>query len=136
MGVAARQTAPQVEQADGFEGRYTPIDDYVIGFETYTADQDLSPLFAGLPDDACQCPHWGVVLKGKMQFRYTDGTVDTIEAGQAYYAKPGHTPTLFAGGEVVEFSPASELAKTMEVVLGNIAAAQEAVLESTQEASA
>ena len=34
------------------------------------------------------------------------------------------------------FSPASELAKTMEVVLGNIAAAQEAVLESTQEASA
>jgi hypothetical protein len=124
MGIATREHAPQVESADGFEGRYTPVDDYVIGFEKYTADQDISPLFEGLPDDACQCPHWGMVLKGKVQFRYTDGSIDTVESGQAYYAKPGHTPVLFADTEVVEFSPAVELGKTMEVVLGNIAAAE------------
>jgi hypothetical protein len=124
MGIATRENAPQVESTDGFEGRYTPVDGYVIGFEQYSADQDISPLFAGLPDDACQCPHWGVVLSGKLQFRYTDGSTETIEGGQAYYARPGHTPMLFAGTEVVEFSPASELEKTMQVVLGNLAAAE------------
>jgi hypothetical protein len=126
MGIATRESAPQVESAEMFEGRYTPVDDYVIGFERYTADQNVAALFAGLPDDACQCPHWGVVLSGKVQFRYTDGSVETAEGGQAYYARPGHIPTLFAGTEVVEFSPAADLQKTMEVVFGNIAAMQEA----------
>jgi hypothetical protein len=33
---------------------------------------------------------------------------------------PGHTPVLFAGTEVVEFSPSEELGRTMQVVTKNM----------------
>ncbi|MDP1820129.1 MAG: hypothetical protein Q8K58_09605 [Acidimicrobiales bacterium] len=126
MAKIAPQQASQVETMDGFEGRYEDLDGYTVGFETYTADDDPAPLFAGLPDDACQCPHWGVVLEGKLVYRYTDGTEDVIGTGDAYYARPGHTPLFFADTRIVEFSPTDELGQTMEVVLRNLAAMQEA----------
>ena len=122
MAKIGKDQASQVETMEGFEGRYEDLDGYTVGFETYTADDDPSPLFAGLPDDACQCPHWGVVLEGKLVYRYTDGTVDVIAAGEAYYARPGHIPEFFAGTRIVEFSPTDELSRTMEVVLKNLAA--------------
>ncbi len=86
---------------------------------------DPTPLFQGLPDDRCQCPHWGYVIKGKITFRFADRE-ETYEAGDAYYAQPGHTPVMYAGTDTVEFSPADELARTMEVVMGNMTASQQA----------
>ena len=82
---------------------------------------DATPLFAGLPDDKCQCPHWGYVIKGSIRFHFA-GRVDTFSAGEIYYAEPGHTPELVEGLEYVEFSPADELAKTTEQVGKNMAA--------------
>lgn len=125
MAKTGPREASQVETMDGFEGRYEDLDGYTVGFETYSADDDPAPLFAGLPDDACQSPHWGVVLEGKLVYRYTDGTEDTVGAGEAYYARPGHTPLFFADTRIVEFSPTSELMQTMEVVLRNLSAMQE-----------
>ena len=94
-----------------------------VGFETYTADADVAELFTGLPDDRCQCPHWGYVVKGKVEFTFADGHKETYETGDAYYAPPGHTPHLFAGSEVVSSLRRDELAETMEVVEKNAAAA-------------
>lgn len=94
---------------------------YTVAFETYTEDADLAPLFVGLPDDRCQCPHWGLVLKGKVIYHYAD-SADAIEAGQAYFVPPGHTPELHAGTELVEFSPTAELERTLAVVLRNVEA--------------
>ena len=79
----------------------------------YTEDADLSPVFAGLPDDRCQCEHWGYVLKGSVTFHTATGE-ETFEAGDAYYVAPGHTPVLTRGTEVVEFSPTIELRRTLE----------------------
>jgi hypothetical protein len=124
MAKTSRETAADVQAMDGFEGRYDDLGGYVAGFERYDTDADLAPLFAGLPDDACQCPHWGVVLRGRLTYHYTDGTVDEITAGEAYYARPGHTPEIHAGTEIVEFSPADDLAKTIEVVTRNLEGAQ------------
>ena len=104
-------------------GKFEDLGGYTVGFETYTEDADMAPLFVGLPDDRCQCPHWGVVLKGMLTYHYRDSS-DTIEAGEAYFAPPGHTPELHAGTEVVEFSPTAELERTLEVVLRNAEAAQ------------
>ena len=50
----------------------------------------------------------GYVIKGKVAFRSGDGE-EVFEAGDAYYVGPGHTPVLYAGTEVVEFSPTEEL---------------------------
>ena len=78
---------------------------------------------SGLPDDRCQCPHMGYVVKGKVKFTFTDGHEEVYEAGDAYYAPPGHLPTSTPAREVVEFSPTAELQQTMEVVEQNMAAA-------------
>ncbi len=107
---------------EGFDGHYGELDGYTVGFESYTADADLAPFMRGLPDDRCQCPHWGYVIKGKIVFRFGDRE-EVYEAGDAYYAPPGHTPVLYAGTEVVEFSPTEELNQTIEVVMRNLEAA-------------
>jgi hypothetical protein len=44
------------------------------------------------------------------------------DAGDAFYAPPGHVPTIDAGTVAVEFSPAEEYAQTMSVVARNLSA--------------
>lgn len=122
MAKIGRQETSTVYEMEGFEGRYEELDGYTVGFETYTEDADPAPLFRGLPGDRCQCPHWGVVVKGTLTYRLADGTDDVIGAGDAYYVGPGHLPVFSAGTEIVEFSPSSKLAETMEVVMANLAA--------------
>jgi hypothetical protein len=123
MPGASKNSASETEVLEGFEGHYEHMaGGYTVGFEAYSADADLAPVFRGLPDDRCQCEHWGYVLKGKLAFRYEDRE-ETFNAGDAYYAPPGHTPILYAGTEVVEFSPTDELAHTFEVVAKNMEAA-------------
>jgi hypothetical protein len=117
---ASRTEAPESLEVEGYEGHFAELDDYTVGFETYTADADLAPFFVGLPDDRCQCPHWGYVVKGRVTFRYADGSEDVLGAGDAYYARPGHTPVLYAGTEVVEFSPTDALRDTLAVVDKNM----------------
>jgi len=120
MPKASKATAGEVVEVEGYEGHFEAFpDDYTVAFERYTADADLTPMFAGLPDDRCQCSHWGYVIAGKVTFR-TQGGDETFEAGDAYYVGPGHTPVLYAGSEIVEFSPTTELRHTMEVVTKNM----------------
>jgi len=110
-------------QVEGYEGHFENFDGgYTVGFETYTADADMADLFKGLPDDRCQCEHWGYVIKGKVSFKTADGE-ETFETGDAYYVGPGHTPVLYAGTEIVEFSPTKELQQTMEVIEKNMQSA-------------
>jgi hypothetical protein len=76
-----------------------------------------------LPDGRCQCPHWGIVVSGQIVFRYADHE-ETFRAGDAYYGAPGHLPLIFAGSEIVEFSPTAALNETMSVVEAAMAAVQ------------
>jgi len=123
MPKASRKTASETVQVEGYEGHIENFPGgYTVAFETYTADADLTPFFKGLPDDRCQSPHWGYVIKGKVTFK-SEGGEETFEAGDAYYAPPGHTPVLYAGTEIVEFSPTPELQQTLEVVTKNMEAA-------------
>ena len=39
---------------------------YTIDFLSFRKEVDAAPLRAGLPDDRCQCPHLGYVLKGRL----------------------------------------------------------------------
>jgi len=104
------------------EGRYAPLDDYTVAFEAFRLDADPADYFVGLPDNRCQCPHWGVVVEGQMTFRWQDHE-ETYVAGDAYYAPPGHLPLVTAGTSIVEFSPTEGLAETMSVVRRNLAGA-------------
>ena len=115
-------TASDSMQMEGYEGHHERFDGgYTVSFETYTQDADPAEFFKGLPDDRCQCEHWGYVIQGRVSFKTADGE-ETFEAGDAYYIPPGHTPALYAGTEVVEFSPTDELQRTLEVVSKNMEA--------------
>jgi hypothetical protein len=103
------------------EGRYAELGDTTVGFETFHRDADPSPLFRGLPDDRCPCPHWGVVLSGRIVVRYRDRE-EVLQAGDAYLMTPGHLTEVSAGTEVVEFSPTEQLRTTMAVMGANLAA--------------
>lgn len=112
-----------VERFGTYQVRSGQFDDYYVRFESIPAGFDDRPLLKGLPDDACQCAHWGYVFKGRMKFRYTDGTEAIIAAGEAYYARPGHTFETLEDTETVEFSPRKELDQTFAMVARNLAAA-------------
>ena len=45
---------PVTDRADDIEG-------YTVSFMSFHEDIDATPLMKGLPDDRCQCPHWGYV---------------------------------------------------------------------------
>ena len=123
MPSTSKETASDTIAMEGFDGRYENLEGgYTVGFETYSSDADLADFFRGLPDDRCQCPHWGYVISGKLTFTYPDHE-ETYGAGDAYYAPPGHTPSLFAGTEIVEFSPTDALEQTVVVVTENLRAA-------------
>ena len=120
MPSASKTTASESMELDGYEGHFENLDGgYTVGFETYTEDADLTPLFRGLPDDRCQCVHWGYVIQGRLTFKTAAGD-ETFTTGDAYYVGPGHTPVLYAGTEVVEFSPTKELQQTLTVVEQNM----------------
>jgi hypothetical protein len=59
-------------------------------------------------------------IRHQGQGRLPLGSEELFEAGDAYYVGPGHTPILYAGTEVVEFSPSDKLGQTMEVVTKNM----------------
>jgi hypothetical protein len=122
MPKTSRDTASQVADLGVMESRSEQLDGYIVEFTTFREDADGTPVFKGLPDDRCQSPHWGYVVRGRLTFRYADHD-EIYEAGDAYYAPPGHIPVVTADTEVVEFSPAEEYRRTLEVVARNMAAA-------------
>ena len=104
------------------EGRYAELGEYTVAFETYKQDYDPAAFFVGLPEDRCQCPHWGVVTTGSVTFRFAD-RLETYRAGDAYYVPAGHVPLVVAGSSVVEFSPTAQLNETLAIVGANVEAA-------------
>ena len=85
-----------------------------IAFERLSAGVETAPIYQGLPDDACQSPHWGYVINGRLRIVATDGSEETLDAGQAYYLAPGHNVVVEEDALLIEFSPAHERTRTME----------------------
>jgi hypothetical protein len=92
-----------------------------VSLESFAGGLNTAPLFVGLPDDRCQCPHWGYVVKGRLRVIYKDRE-ETISGGDAYYLAPGHTVIYEEDTEMFEISPKGEYQKTIEVAARNFAA--------------
>jgi hypothetical protein len=100
------------------------VDGYSVNFVCLRGDLDQSPMLKGLPNDECQCPHWGYVLRGSLRFR-VGGREEVYEAGDAFYLPPGHVGVGNApGSEYVQFSPSDELRPVMETIMRNMEAMQ------------
>lgn len=104
--------------------RQEQLDGYTVSFTLFREDVDGTPLLKGLPDDRCQCPHWGYVVNGGLTFRYADRE-EIFNAGDAFYTPPGHIPVRHEPGtEIVMFSPSEELKKTEAAMAQNMQAMQ------------
>jgi len=111
MARAAKDTTPVTMDIEVVEDRSCELEDFTVNFVTMRQDHDLATMLAGLPGGRCQCPHWGILTKGRMTVRYAEHE-EVIEAGDAFYMPPGHTPAADAGTELIQFSPTDLLAAT------------------------
>jgi hypothetical protein len=125
MPRTSKSEAPIVMDTEQIKARYVELGPYTVGFESFPQDVDPAPLFAALPDGRCQCPHWGTVLSGQVVFRYADRE-ETFRVGDVYYGAPGHLPLIFAGTELVEFSPTDKFRQTTAAIEAAMAAMSEA----------
>ena len=62
-----------------------------VAYVQLTAGVDATPLLKGLPDDKCQCPHWGYILEGAIHVRYRDGKEEVCRAGEMFDASFAHS---------------------------------------------
>ena len=124
MPKVSRDSASQAADHGVVVERSEAFDGYTVNFLTMREDIDHAPLLKGLPDDQCQCPHWGYVFKGRLTFRFGDRE-EVFEAGDAFYAPPGHVPVQNdPGSEYLQFSPTHELQRTSEAIMKNMEALQ------------
>ena len=122
MPKVSRDSATQGGEFGPVVDRSDQVDGYTVSFTSFREDIDGTPLMKGLPDDRCQCPHWGYVFKGKMTARYADRD-EVFEAGDAFYTPPGHVPVKHEPGtEFVWFSPSEELRTAEAVMIKNMQA--------------
>ena len=89
--------------------RVAEWDDTAVAYVEMTAGADATPLLQGLPDDKCQCPHWGYILKGAIHVRYSNGEEEVCRAGEMFHWPAGHTVWVKEDTSFVEFSPKKEL---------------------------
>jgi hypothetical protein len=115
---ATIEAVPIEMQVDGIETRGAVWGEVMVRHIRLPAGTDFTPLFRGLPDDRCQCAHWGYVSEGAITVRYADGTEETTRAGELYHWPAGHTGWTTDGVTFVEFSPAADI----EPVLTHLAA--------------
>ncbi len=99
---------PIVVSGDGVEIRAEEAGDLTVALVRLAAGHDARPLFKGLPDNLCQCPHWGYVIKGALRVWTAEGSA-TFRAGQAFYWPPGHAPEALEDTDFLEISPTREL---------------------------
>lgn len=87
------------------------------------AGTDFGPLLKGLPDDLCQGPHWGYVLKGRLRVRYASGEEEVLRAGDVYHMPPGHTGVAEEDTEFLEIEPPHAHQAFLDNAHRNLAAA-------------
>jgi hypothetical protein len=82
-------------------------------------------LFAGLPDDRCQCAHWGYILSGTIRVHSADGARD-YAAEETYYWASGHNLEVVTDVEYFEISKSDDYDVLMGHCRRGLAAAAEA----------
>ena len=107
---------PIVVAGDGVEIRGTEAGELTVALVQLEAGHDARPLFRGLPNDLCQCPHWGYVISGALRVWTSADTFELYDAGQAFYWPPGHAPEALEDSEFLEISPTAELRVLQEHV--------------------
>ncbi|WP_319405155.1 hypothetical protein [uncultured Desulfosarcina sp.] len=96
-----------IRQRTGF-GDATGLGKISGEYFSLSSGVDTTPLFQGLEDNLCQCPHWGFVLRGQLTTTDVNGVQETVNANDLFYWPPGHNVKVDADADIVMFSPQLE----------------------------
>ena len=121
---SSKTEMPVTNEGEGYVFRETTWGAMHVEIDTFNKDLDVTPFLKGLPDDMDPTEHWGYVFKGRFRVIYKDRE-EVFNAGDVFYAEPGHTAIFEAGTEFVMFSPEEQVQKTGAVVETNLAALQQ-----------
>jgi hypothetical protein len=110
-----------IRQRTGF-GDVTGFDRISGECFTLSAGIDTTPLFQGLDDDLCQCPHWGFVVSGQLTTTDAEGMQETVRADDLFYWPPGHNVKVDSDAEIVMFSPEREHSHVIEHMIEKVKA--------------
>jgi hypothetical protein len=109
-----KEDIPVVMQAPGMIMRsLAGLGEMTVVFHELPKGTDFTPLLKGLNNDSCHCPHWGYIFAGTFRFIYDDGHEESFEAGDVFYAHPGHTAIVDKDLKFIDFSPTKELGEVM-----------------------
>jgi hypothetical protein len=118
---AAKNELPMLVQAGPASVRGADWDGMRAVVISVPAGTDFGPLLKGLPDDRCQCPHWGYVMKGRLRVNYANGE-EILRAGDVYYMPPGHTGVAEEDTEFLEIAPPEQHQRFVDNARQNLAA--------------
>jgi hypothetical protein len=108
-----------IRQRAGF-GDVNGFDTVSAEYFTLSAGVDTTPLFQGLEDDLCPCPHWGFVLRGQLTTTDANGARETVNANDLFYWPPGHNVKVDADAEIVMFSPQREHSRVIKHMIEKV----------------
>lgn len=87
---------------------------------SFGAGTDITELLHGLEGDACQSPHWGYVVSGRITAIYENGEEETSVTGDLFYWPPGHSVRAEKDTDIVMFSPQEEHGRVIDHVLNKL----------------
>jgi hypothetical protein len=74
----------------------------------------------GLEGDACQAPHWGYIISGRVVVTYTDGTEEPCQDTELFYWPPGHSVRVERDAEVILFSSQKEHTQVLDHMMAKL----------------
>ena len=122
MTALTRTDTPVAIEGDGVELRMRDVGgDMTVAFVRFPKGTDMSPALKGQPDDLCQCPHWGFVLRGQLTTTDAQGARETVNANDLFYWPSGHNVKVDADAEIVMFSPQHEHSLVIDHMIAKVA---------------
>lgn len=73
-----------------------------------SAGVDTTPLFMGLEENMCQCPHWGYIISGNLTTTDKSGQEENVGENDIFYWPAGHNVKVTSDAEFIMFSPQHE----------------------------
>jgi hypothetical protein len=101
---ATKNELPVMLEAGPSSIRGADWGDMRLAVITAPAGTDFAPLLKGLPNNKCQGPHWGYILKGRIRIQYEDGD-EVLQGGDFYYMPPNHSAITEEDTEFLEVAP-------------------------------
>ena len=99
----------------------------VSGYGTFAGEYfslaagvDLAPLLKGLEGDACNSPHWGFMIAGRVVVTFANGDEETCVGDDLIYWPAGHSVRVVQDAEMILFSPQAEHTAVMDHVLAQM----------------